>query len=62
MWFIAPKENLPQQELCRTKFNANAKSLFMFKQGEIHQTKLNKKHSKTELREFLIVAKNRITA
>lgn len=61
MWFIASKENMPQQGLRKTKFNVNAKSLFMFKQGQIHQMKLNKNHSKTEQTEFLIIAKNRIT-
>lgn len=61
MWFIASKENMPQQGLCKTKFNVNAKSLFMFKQGQIHQMKLNKNHRKTEQTEFLIIAKNRIT-
>lgn len=56
------KREAATKELCRTKFNVNAKSLFMFKQGQIHQTKLNKNHSKTELTEFLIIAKSRITA
>lgn len=58
---MASKKNLPQQGLCKKKFNVNAKSLFMFKQGQIHQIKLNKNHSETELTEFFIMAKNRIT-
>lgn len=61
MRFIASRDNLPQQGLCKIKFSVNAKSLFMFKQGQIHQMKLNKNHSKTKLKEFLIIAKNRIT-
>lgn len=51
MCFIASKGNLPQQGPCKRKFNVNAKLLFIFKQGQIHQMKLNKNDSKTELTE-----------
>lgn len=61
MCFIASKGNLPQQGPCKRKFNVNAKLLFIFKQGQIHQMKLNKNDSKTELTESLILSKNRVT-
>lgn len=43
MCFVASNGNLPQQEPCKTKLP------FIFKQGEIHQMKINKNDSKTEL-------------
>lgn len=51
MCSIASKGNLPQQGPCKTKLNVNAKLLFIFKQRQIHQAKLNKNDSNPELTE-----------